>query len=52
MYLNLPTKEKFLSCFGLTLTWDVFKYESKKEYIFQPYRLTLTWDVFKFLKMQ
>ena len=33
--------------YGLTLTWDVFKYELKTNILFNSFWLTLTWDVFK-----
>ena len=37
---------KQIAC-GLTLTWDVLKYEAKCLALFEESRLTLTWDVLK-----
>ena len=33
---------------GLTLTWDVFKFNTGVNGMYKQESLTLTWDVFKF----
>ena len=49
MYLNINPMGMKSMKEGLTLTWDVFKYQSEKEVMDLRVRLTLTWDVFKYV---
>ena len=47
MYLNSCIIASITSGQGLTLTWDVFKYNNFSSIYYIYPRLTLTWDVFK-----
>ena len=49
MYLNLPSFIVSISPICLTLTWDVFKFDSLGREQNATFSLTLTWDVFKFI---
>ena len=40
-------KEDASSSVGLTLTWDVFKFNTGVNGMYKQESLTLTWDVFK-----
>ena len=47
MYLNAFPCTLNVPLLGLTLTWDVFKYNKGELITIWNPRLTLTWDVFK-----
>ena len=47
MYLNTVLYKTPTGVVGLTLTWDVFKFNSFITIAKPITRLTLTWDVFK-----
>ena len=49
MYLNFSREKLFQYTWGLTLTWDVFKFSNFNLFICLSCWLRLTWDVFKFV---
>ena len=51
MYLNMRKADIIQAILGLTLTWDVFKFNRKYGADFSYRCLTLTWDVFKYVEV-
>ena len=48
MYWNYIKAITYCPVYGLTLTWDVLKWQWGQTTIQQQERLTLTWDVLKY----